>query len=120
MSFASSLAVDLSCQEDHLYFFIFSFRFYYFIHIYIFHQNPILMKYIDINEIVKSNKFPFDEQDFKYSIGYKYNKEIRPLWIFFPETIICKRYSDKTKCMYLMTKDDFFDKYMIIWEKIAI
>ena len=32
-----------------------------------------------------------------------------------------KRYSDKTKCMYFMTNDEkSFDKYMTIWEKLAI
>ena len=52
-------------------------------------------------------------------MGYKDNKEIRPLCIFFPEMSIYKRYSDKTKCMYFMTKDDkSFDKYMTIWEKV--
>ena len=39
----------------------------------------------DINEIVVPNKFPFGKQDFKYFIGYKDDKEIRPLCIFFPE-----------------------------------
>ena len=38
---------------------------------------------ININEIVVSNKFPFGKQDFKYSIGYKDNKEIRHLCMFF-------------------------------------
>ena len=42
-----------------------------------------------------SNKFPFGKQDFKYFIGYKDNKEIRSLCIFFPETSIYKRYSDR-------------------------
>ena len=55
-----------------------------------------------IDKIVVSNKFPFDKQDFKYFISYKDNKEIRPLCIFFPEMSIYKRYSDKTKFMYLM------------------
>ena len=52
-----------------------------------FHQykSPITKNNIDINKIVVSNKFPFDKQDFNYFIGYKYNKEIRPLCIFFPE-----------------------------------
>ena len=51
-----------------------------------FHQykSPISINDIDINRIVASNKFPFGKQDFKYFIGYKDNKEIRPLWIFFP------------------------------------
>ena len=53
---------------------------------YKFHQykSPISINDIDINRIVASNKFPFGKQDFKYFIGYKDNKEIRPLWIFFP------------------------------------
>ena len=33
---------------------------------------------------------------------------------------IYERYSDKTKCMYFMIKDEnFFDKYMTIWEKVS-
>ena len=38
----------------------------------------------------------------------------------FPEMSIYKRYFDKTKCMYFMIKDEnFFDKYMTIWEKVS-
>ena len=59
---------------------------------------------IDINEIVVSNKFPFGKQNFKYFIGYKDNREIRPSCTFSTEMSIHKRYSDKTKCMY------FYDK----------
>ena len=33
---------------------------------------------------------------------------------------ICKRCSDKTKCMYFMIKDEKnFDKYMTIWENVS-
>ena len=33
---------------------------------------------------------------------------------------IYKRYSDKTKCIYFMIKDEKrFGKYMIIWEKVS-
>ena len=75
---------------------------------------------IDINEIVVSNKFLFGKQDFKYFIGYKDNKEIILLCILFPEISIYKRYSDKTKCMCFMIKDEKnFDKYMTIWEKVS-
>ena len=41
--------------------------------------------------------FPFGKQDFEYFIGYKDNKEIRPLYIFFPEIRLYKRYFDETK-----------------------
>ena len=57
------------------------------------YKSPILIKDID-------------KQGFKYFIGYKDNKEIRPLCIFFPEMGIYKRYSDNTKCMYFMIKDE--------------
>ena len=39
-------------------------------------------------------------------MGCKDNKEIRPLCIFFPEMSVYKRYSDKTKCVYLMIEDE--------------
>ena len=87
------------------------------IHEYKFHQykSPISISNIDSNKILVSNKFPFDKQNFKYFIGYKDNKEIRPLCIFFLEMSIYKRYSGKTKCMYFMIKDEnIFDKYMTI------
>ena len=63
-----------------------------------------MLNNIDINKIKVSNKFSFDKQDFKYFIGYKDNKEIRPLCIFFPEMSLCKRYFDKTNCTYFMIK----------------
>ena len=42
---------------------------------------PTLIKDMDVNEIELSNKFSFHKKDFKYFIGYKDNKEIRPLYI---------------------------------------
>ena len=54
---------------------------------YRFHQykSPILIKNMDLNNILVSNKSSFGKQDFKYSIGCKDYKEIRSLWIFFPD-----------------------------------
>ena len=89
---------------------------------YEFHQCkcPILIENIDINKMVVSNKFLFGKRDFTYFIGYIDNKDIRPLCIFFSEVSICKRFSDKTKCMYFMIKYEiFFYKYMTIWEKVS-
>ena len=75
---------------------------------------------ININKIVVSNKFPFSKQDFKFFIGYKDNKEIRPLCIFFSEINIYKRYSDMTKCMYFMIKDEKkIHRHMAICEKVS-
>ena len=36
----------------------------------------------------------------------KDNKKVRPICVFFPEMNIDKRYSDKTKFMYFMIKDE--------------
>ena len=75
---------------------------------YEFHQykSPISINDIDVKEIVLSNKFTLDKKVFKYFIGYKNNKEIRRLCIFFSDMSIYKRYSDETKCMYFMIKDE--------------
>ena len=86
-------------------------------------NNPFAINDIDINKIVVSNKFTFGKQDFKYFIGYKVNKEIRPirpLRKFFPEMSNYKTYSDKNKCMYFIIKyEKMFDKYMIILVKVS-
>ena len=89
---------------------------------YKFHQyeSPVLINDIVFNETVISKRFPFGKQNFKYFIVYKDNKKIIPLSKFFPEMSIYKRYSDKTKCMYFVIKDEtFFDKYMTIWENVS-
>ena len=82
-----------------------------------FHQckNPISINDIDTNKTAVSNKFPFGKQDFKYYIGYKYNKEIRPLCIFFPEMSIYKGYSYQTE---KIKKKFFIGKYMTICKKV--
>ena len=61
---------------------------------------------IDINEIVVSNKLPFGKQDFKYFTGYRENKKLRLLCIFFPDMILCKTHFDKTKYMFFVIKDE--------------
>ena len=70
-----------------------------------------------INEIAVSNKFPFGKWNFKYFIGYKNNKEISPLCIFFPEMSTYIRYSDKTKCMYCVIKDVY--KYVKVYKDVT-
>ena len=89
---------------------------------YRFHQykSPILINDIDINTIVVSNRFLFGKQGFKYFIGYKDDKEFRPLCMLFPQMNTCKIYSEITKGVYFMIKDEKnFDKYIKIWEKVS-
>ena len=59
-------------------------------------------KRLDLNEKVVYNKFPFGKKHFIFFIGYKDNKEIRLLYIFFLEMSTCKRYSNNNKCMYFI------------------
>ena len=46
------------------------------------YKRPISIKNTDINKIVVLNKVSFGKNGFKYFIGYKDAKKIRPLCIF--------------------------------------
>ena len=92
------------------------------IDIYKFHQykSPILINYIDINKIVVSNKISYGKNDFKYFIGYKDAKRIRPLCILLPKISAYRRNFDKTKCVSFLTKDEkLLEKYNEIWKKVS-
>ena len=63
--------------------------------------------------MIVSNKCPFGKQDFKYFIGYKESKKIRPLCIFSLRMIIYKRNFDENGSIYFLTKEEkVFIKYM--------
>ena len=47
------------------------------------HKEPISIKHIDINKILVSNKVSFGKKGFKYFIGYKDVKKIRPLCFMY-------------------------------------
>ena len=70
-----------------------------------FHQckSPILAYDVDVNKIVVSNKFPFGEKGFRYFIGYKVGKKVRPLCIMPSKTSTYRRDFEGTKYV-------FFDK----------
>ena len=86
-----------------------------------FHQNKntILIKDVDMDKTVVSNNLPFGKEDFKYFIGYKDNKTIRPWCLFLPE-IWFERYCDRTTYIYFVIKDELtFDKYMRIFVGVS-
>ena len=72
------------------------------------YKSSISIKEIDINKIIASNNFPFSKQDFKYFIGYKDNKKIEPLCIFFLETNAYRIDLDETECMSFLMRDKEF------------
>ena len=71
------------------------------------YKSSISINAMDINKMVVSNKFPFGEQDFKNFIGYKDNKKIRLLCIFFPEMNAYRIDFDETECMCFAYRIDF-------------
>ena len=73
----------------------------------------MLINEIDINKLVVSNKFPICKQDFKYFVGYKDSKKVRPLCIFRPQMIIYKRNFDENRHICLSTKEE---KVLNIWK----
>ena len=72
------------------------------------HKTPISIENIDINKIVVSNKVSFGKKSFKYFIGYKDAKKIRPLCISFPKINAYRRDFERTKYMSFLIKDDEF------------
>ena len=67
-----------------------------------------------------SNKIQFGKKDFKYFIGYRDVKKIRPLCIILPKVGAYRRYFDKTKCMYFLIKvKQLLEKYNEIWQKVS-
>ena len=72
------------------------------------HESPISKNNLDINNIVVSNELLFGKQGFKYFIGYKDAKKIRPLCKCRTKMSIYKRNFDKARCMYFSIKDEKF------------
>ena len=71
-------------------------------------KTPILLKDIDIEKVLVSNKISFGEKNHKYFIAYLYNdNEVKPLHIMLPETSACVKSDDgQTKWIYILTEDD--------------
>ena len=59
-----------------------------------------------INKILVSNEVSFGKKGFKYFIGYKDAKKIRPVCIFLIKVRAYRRYFDETKYVSFFIKDD--------------
>ena len=64
------------------------------------HERPISIKNIDINKIITSNMASFGKRSFRYFIGYKDAKRVRPLSIFLPRMSAYRKAFDKTKYIF--------------------
>ena len=67
------------------------------------HKSPVSINNIDINKIMVSNKVSFCKKGFKYFIGYKNGKKVRPLCILLPKMSVYRRDFNEPKYV-------FFDK----------
>ena len=67
-----------------------------------------------------SNRFSFGKTDFKYFIGYKDGKNVRPLCIMLSKISAYRRDFDETQYMsFLIRTNKLLDKYSEIWDKFS-
>ena len=86
-------------------------------------EDFILLKDVDIEKVLVSNKISFGGKDYNYFIGYLYNdNNVKPLHIMLPKTSAhVKRYDGQTNWMYfLIEDDDLLEKYNTIWVKVNV
>ena len=86
-------------------------------------KSPVLLKDVDIEKLLVSNKIYFGEKNYKYFIGYLYfDNKVKPLHIMLPKTsAYLKLYDGLTKWMYFLIEDnDLLEKYNAIWDKFII
>ena len=83
-------------------------------------KQPIDLGLVNIDQIVVSDKFKHSDDGFKYFIGYKEGKIVKPLYIILPQmTGYIKYFKSGGKNMSFVIKDDeVLDKYNEIWDKI--
>ena len=83
------------------------------------HKRPISIKNVDIDKIVVSSKVPFVKKGFKYCIGYKDAKKIKPSCVFLPKTTAYRKDFDETKYISVLRKDnELLEKCNEIWDKV--
>ena len=74
---------------------------------------------MDINKRFVSDKVSFGKKGFKYFIGYKDSKKIRPLCIFVPKISAYRKDFDDTRYISFLVKDnELLKKYNKIWKKL--
>ena len=81
------------------------------------HKEPISIKNIDINKIVRSNKVSFGKKGFKTCSGYRDAKTLDHYVYIPPKWLQIRKDFDKTKFMSSLIKDDeLLEKYSEIWD----
>ena len=83
-------------------------------------KQQINFDYVNVDQIIVSDKFRHNDGGFKYFIGYKEGEIVKPLCIILPQMSgYIKYFENGGKNMSFMVKDDnVLDKYNKIWDKI--
>ena len=83
---------------------------------------PTLLKDVDFEKVLVSNKTSFSRKNYKYFVDYFYNdNKVKPFYIMLPKTSnYVKSYDRQTKWMYLLIEDDDLLKtFKTIWDKVS-
>ena len=83
-------------------------------------KQPIDLSLVNVDQIVVSDKFKYSDDGFKYFIGYKEGKIVKPLCIILPQMGGYIKYLESgRKNMSFVIKDDaVLNEYNEIWGKI--
>ena len=73
-------------------------------------KTSVLLKNINIEKVLVSNKISFRENNYKYFVGYLYNDDkVKPLNIMLPKTsTYVKSFDGHTNWIYILIEDDDF------------
>ena len=80
-------------------------------------NNAIDLMSVNVNKIVVSDKFNYNEDCFKYFIGYQKGEIVRPLCIILPQMGGYIRYFEygSPNMSFFIKDDEVGEKYEQIW-----
>ena len=83
-------------------------------------KQPINLDSVNVDQIVVSDKFRYNDDGFKYFIGYKEGEIVKPLCIILPQMGRYIKYFENRgdNMSFLIKDDDMSDKYNEVWHKI--
>ena len=83
-------------------------------------KEPINLSSVSVDQIVVSDKFKYNNEGFKYFIGYQKGEIVKPLYIILPQMSgYIKYFENGSKNMSFLIKDgEVWGKYNKIWDVI--
>ena len=83
-------------------------------------KEPIDLMSVNIDQIVVSDKFNYNEAGFKYFIGYQKGEIVKPLCIIWPQMSRSIKYFEYggQNMSFLIKDDKVLEKYKQIWDVI--